>query len=190
MRLTNKLFTCLNNGNPLMVLRVFECENMQGAVFVEAYKLSHVEQLTRGIAGIYGRGTKMIPISEMTDVMKACQVMKECPVEPKQWVRIAKGPFKDDLALVEKVLNSQKVIVRVQPRIPDSWFNSTEVKPKYPQTFRGLQLMSKNSELVRIPQRYFNPSLVKTECRKEFNKMLQKKVYIWKDMMFRNGFLY
>jgi hypothetical protein len=43
MKLTNKLFACLNNGNPLMVLQVFECENIQGAVFVEAYKLSHVE---------------------------------------------------------------------------------------------------------------------------------------------------
>ena len=55
----------------------------------------------------------MIPISEMTDVMKACAVMKECPVEPKQWVRVAKGAFKDDLALVEKVIGSHKVILRV-----------------------------------------------------------------------------
>jgi hypothetical protein len=55
----------------------------------------------------------MIPISEMTDVMKACQVMKECPVEPKQWVRLANGPFKNDLALVEKVISSQKVILRL-----------------------------------------------------------------------------
>ena len=171
---------------------MFECENIQGAVFVEAYKLSHVEQLTRGIAGIYSRGLKMIPISEMTDVMKACQVMKECPVESKQWVRIAKGPFKDDLALVEKVLNSYKVILRVQPRIPDSWFNpiADDIKVKVPHTFRGLNILAKNSELVRIPQRLFNPNLVKNECRKEFSKVLQKNVYVWKDLMFRNGFLY
>lgn len=95
----------------------------------------------------------MIPISEMTDVMKACQVMKECPVEPKQWVRLAKGPFKNDLALVEKVIDSQKVILRLQPRIPDFWFqhSSDLLKPKAPQTFRGLIILSKNSELVRIP---------------------------------------
>ena len=43
MKLTNKLFVRLNMGNPMMVLQVFECENTQGAVFVEAYKLSHVE---------------------------------------------------------------------------------------------------------------------------------------------------
>jgi transcription antitermination factor NusG len=133
----------------------------------------------------------MIPISEMTDVMKACQVMKECPVEPKQWVRIAKGPFKGDLALVEKVLNSFKVILRVLPRIPDSWFNPEAVDfKKVPQTFRGLNILAKGSELVRIPQRLFNPSLVKNECRKEYNKALKKNVYLWKDMMFRNGFLF
>jgi len=42
----------------------------------------------------------MIPISEMTDVMKACQKMKENPVQPMQWVRVKKGPFEGDLGLV------------------------------------------------------------------------------------------
>ena len=55
-----------------MVMQVFESENTQGVIFVEAYKLSHVEQLTRGMAGIYSRGLRMIPIAEMTEVMKAC----------------------------------------------------------------------------------------------------------------------
>jgi len=54
------------------VLQVFECESSTGSIYLEAHKLSHVEQLTRGMSGIYSRGLKMIPISEMTDVMKAC----------------------------------------------------------------------------------------------------------------------
>ena len=49
---------------------------------MEAYKLSHVEQLTRGMAGIYRTGLRMIPIAEMTEVMKACSQMKESPVVP------------------------------------------------------------------------------------------------------------
>ena len=63
-----------------MVLQVFECETSAGSVYVEAYKLSHVEQLTRGMSGIMRSGLKMIPISEMTDVMKACTTMRENPV--------------------------------------------------------------------------------------------------------------
>ena len=93
LRLTNKLIHNMNSGSPLMVLQVFECESSSGSVYVEAYKLSHVEQLTRGMGGIYSRGLKMIPISEMTDVMKACSTMRENPAQPMQWVRIAKGPF-------------------------------------------------------------------------------------------------
>jgi hypothetical protein len=43
---------------------------------------------------------------------------------------------------------------------------------------------------VKIPQRFFNPLLVKNECRKELNRSMKKNFYTWKDMMFRNGFLY
>lgn len=53
LRLTNKLIYNINNGTPLLVLQVFECENSSGSIYVEAYKLSHVEQLTRGMSGIY-----------------------------------------------------------------------------------------------------------------------------------------
>lgn len=106
LRLTNKLIHHLNIGQPLMVLQVFECETSQGSVYVEAYKLSHVEQLTRGMSGIYARGLKMIPIKEMTDVMKACSAMRENPVQPLQWVRIKKGPFAGDLALCQHVIDS------------------------------------------------------------------------------------
>ncbi len=104
-----------------MVMQVFESENTQGVIFVEAYKLSHVEQLTRGMTGIYSRGLRMIPIAEMTEVMKACSQMKESPVVAHQWVRINKGPFCDDLGLVEKVIGSKEALVRVVPRIPDFW---------------------------------------------------------------------
>ena len=126
MRLTNKLINNFNAGHPLMVMQVFESENTSGVIFVEAYKLSHVEQLTRGMAGIYSRGLRMIPIAEMTEVMKACKQMKESPVEPHQWVRINKGPFVDDLGLVEKVIGSKEAVVRLIPRIPDCWLRKDE----------------------------------------------------------------
>ena len=107
-----------------MVMQVFESENTSGVIFVEAYKLSHVEQLTRGMAGIYSRGLRMIPINEMTEVMKTCAQMKECAVVPHQWVRVAKGPFSEDLGLVEKVIGSKEVLVRLIPRIPDLWIRN------------------------------------------------------------------
>ena len=193
MRLTNKLINNFNNGQPLMVMQVFESENTSGVIFVEAYKLSHVEQLTRGMAGIYQRGLRMIPISEMTEVMKTCAQMKESPVVPHQWVRIAKGPFAEDLGLVEKVIGSREVLVRLIPRIPDAWLRSNsegQGPAGIPQSFRGLNLLVRNLKHVKIPQRFFNPELVKNEAKLEFSQLLGKKVYLWKDMMFRNGFFY
>ena len=126
MRLTNKLINHFNNGHPLMVMQVFESENTQGVIFVEAYKLSHVEQLTRGMAGIYSRGLRMIPIAEMTEVMKTCAQMKEAPVVQHQWVRISKGPYQDDLGLVEKVIGSKEALIRLIPRIPDYWLRKDD----------------------------------------------------------------
>lgn len=50
--------------------------------------------------------------------------------------------------------------------------------------------MVKNQKHVKIPQRFFNPELVKNEAKLEFSQLLGKKVYMWKDLMFRNGFFY
>ena len=51
-------------------------------------------------------------------------------------------------------------------------------------------MLAKQNKFVRIPQRTFNPDLVKNEAKLEYNKLLGKKVYVWKDLTFRNGFLY
>ena len=80
------------------------------------------------MAGIYSRGLRMIPIAEMTEVMKACTQMKESPVQPHQWVRVNKGPFEDDLGLVEQVIGSKEAIIRLIPRIPDFWLKNVILK--------------------------------------------------------------
>ena len=59
-----------------------------------------------------------------------------------------------------------------------------------PQTFRGLNMLVKNQRHVKIPQRFFNAELVKNDARLEYDNLLGKKVYIWKDLKFRNGFFY
>ena len=126
-------------------MQVFESENTAGVIFVEAYKLSHVEQLTRGMSGIYSRGLRMIPIAEMTEVMKGCSQMKESAIVPHQWVRICKGPFEEDLGLVEKVISAKEALVRLIPRIPDFWVRSDQAGPAgIPMTIRGLGMMVKN----------------------------------------------
>ena len=43
---------------------------------------------------------------------------------------------------------------------------------------------------MRVPQRLFNPLLVKNECKKEKNWVLKKSFYNWRNDLYRNGFLY
>mmetsp|Transcript_4992 Transcript_4992/g.6663 ORF Transcript_4992/g.6663 Transcript_4992/m.6663 type:complete len:80 (+) Transcript_4992:1048-1287(+) len=78
------------------------------------------------MAGIYSRGLRMIPIAEMTEVMKACSAMKESPVVPHQWVRVTKGAFDGDLGLIEQVFGAKEALVRLIPRIPDFWFGGSD----------------------------------------------------------------
>jgi hypothetical protein len=80
----------------------------------------------------------MIPIGEMTDIMRQCGQMKDCPVERMQWVRVNKGIFSGDLGLVENILETRKVLVRLVPRIPDSWLNDQVDIKGVPQTFKSL----------------------------------------------------
>jgi transcription elongation factor len=46
------------------------------------------------------------------------------------------------------------------------------------------------SDIIRVPQRFFNPTLVKSECQKERVPALGKSFYRWQNNLFRNGFLY
>jgi hypothetical protein len=71
-KITNKLIEYLNNGNPLNVLEVFECQLSTGVIYCEAYKIQHVEKVLQGLSGVDMRQIKMIPINEMTEVMKSC----------------------------------------------------------------------------------------------------------------------
>ena len=62
-------------GNPLNVLEVFESQLSEGIIYCEAYKSQHVEKVLQGLSGVQMNSVKMIPINEMTEVMKGCQVI-------------------------------------------------------------------------------------------------------------------
>lgn len=58
----------------------------------------------------------MVPIKEMTDVLKV--VKETANLRPKQWVRLKRGIFKDDLAQIDYIEPSQnQVHVKLIARI-------------------------------------------------------------------------
>ena len=127
---------------------------------------------------------KMIPINEMTEVMKGCKVTIKQRFQEHQWVRIKGGIYKDDLGLIESVDGNKKAMVRLIPRIPEDFYHDVT------KTLHSLKAYNKKSHFIRIPKQLFNPLRVKNECQKEYIKSLRKNFYIWRKMMFRNGFLY
>lgn len=75
-------------------------EHVKGYIYIEAFKQTHVKQVIEGITalriGQYQQ--QMVPIREMTDVLRV--VKEQSGLKPKQWVRLKRGIFKDDLAQV------------------------------------------------------------------------------------------
>ena len=93
-------------------------DHLKGYIYVEAFKQTHVKQAIEGITNLkLGQYTQqMVPFKEMTDVLRV--VKEQIGLKPKQWVRLKKGLYKDDLAQVDYVEQSQnKVGLKVIPRI-------------------------------------------------------------------------
>ena len=183
-KITNKLIDYLNMGNPLNVLEVFESQLSEGIIYCEAYKSQHVEKVLQGLTGVYMSSIQMIPINEMTEVMKGCKITIKQRFQEHQWVRIKGGIYKDDLGLIESVDGNKKAMVRLIPRVPEEFYHDDT------KTLHSLKAYNKKSMFIRIPKQLFNPLRVKNECQKEFIKPLRKNFYVWRKMMFRNGFLY
>jgi transcription elongation factor SPT5 len=59
---------------------------------------------------------QMVPISEMTDVLRVTK--EQTGLKPKQWVRLKRGVYKDDLAQIDYVdLAQNQVHLKLLPRI-------------------------------------------------------------------------
>jgi len=184
LKITNKLIEFLNHGNPLNVLEVFQCQLSSGVIYCEAYKIQHVEKVLQGLSGVNFKTIRMIPINEMTEVMKSCQTQQKMKFQEHQWVRIKGGIYKDDLGLIEKVDRNKKATVRLIPRIPNDFYTDPN------KNVSSLRSYNKKSQYIRIPQLLFNPLRVKHECQKDYIKGLRKNLYVWRGMLFRNGYLY
>uniref|UniRef100_UPI0038D25B2E Transcription elongation factor SPT5 n=1 Tax=Homo sapiens TaxID=9606 RepID=UPI0038D25B2E len=101
---------------PLQIKSVVAPEHVKGYIYVEAYKQTHVKQAIEGVGnlrlGYWNQ--QMVPIKEMTDVLKVVKAN----LKPKSWVRLKRGIYKDDIAQVDYVEPSQNTIsLKMIPRI-------------------------------------------------------------------------
>jgi len=118
LHIMRKVIAYQYEPEPLLIRSAVAPEHVKGYIYVEAFKQSHVKAAIDGISnlrmGIYQQ--QMVPLKEMTDVMRV--VKEQAGLKSKQWVRIKRGVFKDDLAQVDYVdVPSNMVSLRLLPRI-------------------------------------------------------------------------
>lgn len=116
--LMRKFLTYLNTDEPLQIRSVVAPEGVKGYIYVEAYKQTHVKAAIENVGnlrmGIWKQ--EMVPIKEMTDVLKV--VKEQVGLKVKQWVRLKRGLYKDDIAQVDYVdLAQNQVHLKLLPRI-------------------------------------------------------------------------
>ena len=109
---------CLNSGLNLQVTSILLPEGTKGWIFVEAHKEGQVRQVIEGVSALaYGnKEIRFIPKDEMPNVMKT--IKGKVGLRAKQFVRIARGLFKGDLAEVVMIDSSKDMVhVKLFPRI-------------------------------------------------------------------------
>ena len=102
---------------PLQIISAFERSGpMSGNLYVEARVVSDVTSALEGLQNVY-MGTKpmLIAIGEMPDLLRTT---KSKQLEPGMYVRIKRGKYAADLALIDEVeSNGIEVTVRLVPRL-------------------------------------------------------------------------
>ncbi|XP_014243912.1 transcription elongation factor SPT5 isoform X2 [Cimex lectularius] len=116
--LMRKFLTYQNTENQLQIKSVVAPEGVKGLIYIEAFKRPHVKQAIENVGNLREArwAQRMVPIKEMTDVLRVIKVQTE--LVPKQWVRIKTGIYKDDIAKVDYVdLAQNQVHLKLFPRI-------------------------------------------------------------------------
>ena len=89
---------------PLQIKSVVAVEGLKGYIYVEAYKQQFVKQAIEDIGNLrIGKWQQlMVPIKEMTDVMRV--VKDTTGIKRGSWVRIKRSLYKDDIAQVSGII--------------------------------------------------------------------------------------
>lgn len=116
--LMRKFIAYKNSEEPFQIKSVVAPEGVKGYVYIEAYKQTHVKAIINNVSALKIGTWKqdMVPIKEMTDVLRV--VKEQSGLKPKQWVRLKRGLYKDDIAQVDYVdLAQNQVHLKLLPRI-------------------------------------------------------------------------
>lgn len=158
------------------VFSCFQRDAFGGSLYIEARNQSAVIKVCNGIPNIFTNRLLLVPIKEYPDLLRA-RKSKEVELVPGTYVRVKRGLYAGDLALVENLSESGlEVQLKLVPRLSygRSVLDSTDMKRK-----RGAD---------RPPQRLFNASDAKQLDPKNFLRNGAAQ-YTYNNEDFSHGFL-
>ncbi|XP_075228601.1 transcription elongation factor subunit Spt5 [Lycorma delicatula] len=153
--LMRKFIAYQYSSEPLQIKSVVAPEGVKGYIYIEAYKQAHVKQAIENVGNLRMGFWKqhMVPIKEMTDVLRVVKV--QSGLRPKQWVRLKRGVYKDDIAQVDYVdLAQNQVHLKLLPRV-----DYTKPRGALRQTQESDLLKRKKKR--RPPAKPFDPEAIR-----------------------------
>ncbi|RMZ79156.1 hypothetical protein DV738_g3531, partial [Chaetothyriales sp. CBS 135597] len=192
-KLMQKMLERAKTGKGLDICSVFERGegSMRGYIFVEAFDKRNVDAALTDVSDVYPRSkTNLVPIKEMPDLLR---VNKSKELNPGDYVRIKRGLYAGDLAVVEDVVaNGLEVSVKLVPRLT---YGADE---DIPRAAAGEDAKRKRggfgagaNPATRPPARLFS----ETEAKKRHARFLQSnrgltgKSFTYRNDMYEDGFL-
>jgi transcription elongation factor len=140
----------IDHRNKTGVMRIKSAftTSTRGMIYIEAMAEPFAKESVQGLYGFYVSSFARIPVQEMTSLFNV--QFKKKPLTVGQWVRLRRGPLKNDLAQIVELLDGgMKAIIKAIPR------------PDYAGTYGSKNLQSTQGNL-RPQQKLFDPEEVRS----------------------------
>lgn len=183
VRLIMKKKTFLQNSNaPLEIFSAFQRDGYMGYIYIEARKVTAVDQAIKGFANVYGMNKVLVPIKEYTDLLRVNK-SKEQELTPGTYVRIRRGKYQGDLAIVENLSeNGLEAQLKIVPRLD---YGRAAALNKNADGKRRAPNSAKNRPAPRL----FSESDAVNHDQRHLTKRGPKS-FIYHNDIYENGFLF
>lgn len=112
-----KKFSLQNTPTPLEIYSAFQRDGFSGYIYIEARKQAAITHAVKGFANVYTQNMILVPIKEYSDLLRVNK-SKEQELTPGTYVRIKRGKYQGDLAVVENLLeNGLEARLKIVPRL-------------------------------------------------------------------------
>ncbi|KAF9430252.1 transcription elongation factor spt5, partial [Podila epigama] len=181
--LMRKFFDTEYSAQPLEISAAFSRESLKGYVYIECMRQANVQAALNGLNNVFASKLTLVPIKEMTDVLKVKH--KESELRPGTWVRVKRGKYAMDLAQILDIADSGDTAkVKLIPRL--------DMTPRSDASYlSGGSKRKPNNSIVagRPPAKLFNAR--EAEKVDKLNKPTSRGrgVFIWGNEVFREGYL-